>query len=112
MTSRHSWRSMVLAVLLGDIQGDLPEGIEFDGFGAAGPNAEREDGGAVLAGQLHARGRLGGGDRDGEVGLGVGPQVGHGSLKREPLRLIGDRLGFGEEPHDDAEGLRPCGGVA
>ena len=80
MTSRHSWAVHGLAVLLSDIQGDLPEGVEFDLLGAARPNAEREDGGAVLAGQLHAGGRLGGGDRDGEVGLGVGPQVGHGSL--------------------------------
>ena len=100
-----------LAVLLGDVQGDLPEGVEFDGFGAARPNAEREDGGAMLAGQLHARRRLGGGDGDGEVGLGVGPQVGHGPLKREPLRLISDRLGFGEQPHDDPEGFVHAGAL-
>ena len=55
--------------------GDAPLGPEVDRPAHADVGAEGQDAGAILAGHDHAGRRLRRGHDDGEMGLGVGPQV-------------------------------------
>lgn len=59
----------------------------------------------MLAGHLDAGRRLDAGHGDGEVQLGVGPQMQERVTQLKPVALAGDGLGLGEKAFDDGERL-------
>ena len=58
-----------------------------------------------LAGQHHTGRRAGGRDRQRHVRLRVGPKMQSSVVHLEPLALVRDRLGLGQQTDDDAHRL-------
>ena len=59
----------------------------------------------VLAGQRHARRRLHRGHRNGHMRRLVRAQLQHRFLQHEPVAFVGNRLLFGEQAHNHAQGF-------
>ena len=60
---------------------------------------------AVPTGKLHSRRGHRRGNRHREMRLRIRLEVQTRLVERKPVRLIGDRLRLGQQPHDDVEGL-------